>query len=1468
MELLKGWIGPRIHQALTEVLDWKTQGSAATNDGRRVEFEDDGNSLRVKSSKPEYVQISKIEGFSTPVQLWLSDTKTLLKVIVSAAAAERFEDEYGRRVTEGTLGAVIQIHDYEIVAQHHGPKRTKITMLINNFKHVGSDGSPAFGNPCSIECQPPIIELLEKLQTLRAQEQPPSQSLASFKAARDHMGSPSLANSMSSADESHDRSQAIFATQIPRLQSKKRLREGSVKSNEYPPSALDESDSARSLDIVKGGDGSDRALEAKSPSTHGGQEPDLSHDGRASSNSMDIQHKANGQNDGEQRIQEQEEAEKLSRNQDEDILTKKRNQLLDLLNRDKAKPNQVKQLPVPILKASEQPKQDPPDPVTSPSTASRNASPDRQTNGTSSIPPSQSPHRVMKPAQRSSTPRDLDSSNKAGRRSPKLSTRITGRDIRISKSQKDLLDRSDSWYPPEPGHRTPSANIPILLLQELNSQAERQASSLRESLQPSSQSESSEAEENDKQSFQSEEPFPTEEWPASPPAQIVLPPDSSLNSARSSKSSLNGQSPEPEHHHDLNITTSIEEDHSPPKRRLSTNSLSSHSDMGARSYLPRAAKTNSSRSSHHSSKATTPLQRRSPAPPRNATKINASPAMNLPGLVQQKTGHDNSHDVSDQSGSHFQGYSINPVNVNEMPDADHPKYFRPNMVDTEHPLSSIPRSEIQARSITSSVNSRRNSKGSSPINNSQKAHQIPTQELSETSNFSSNQNGKLQSKPPDIGLSDSESSIETSFPYGLDKTNDISSTVPFTQLSRTPYLSKDSAGSPLSSTSPTGANKGASHQFRSSTAEVRKSHLSKATNDVYRANGILNTYGAGNNQELRESESMGHACYPKPRADQASFVGQTNSSAAHQPVTMIEETVLPLGTLPDASGITESILQPKIGVNDNIDQKRKASELVLSPNVTKRRKAAKLDRVMSDLGITERKVDPEDIGRQHRLEFFANRKSLTGQSSDNGNDATDILDSPKSASTGLPQIINDILPEKPAGSITRENPNPPDNTLNDVQSEGSGTALNIGPVVLAPQVDVQAQDVPLEAQTDNPDHKDPKESDVGSVRQVEVVPNVIPSIEVSATGPLLKTPDSVFDRFLMTYPDYPGNSVQFAAICSRICSLFQEDRMEHPSLWDDFIVRHRTDYPKYMSQCADEAVDPMPFERYYRSKILQAKYVSPNGPVVTPINIHEFQPYEPKPKTSTASESSIRKLHKNDASTTSESSIGKIPKHNTSTTSESRIVEITPSATSNRKETERRSIEVIELSDQEEVSRPVKKAKSIGSPKSKQVRRSLPWKSSDQVPNGGPPGIKNAVSTPTARVAEQQSSATTTRFKNARSQNIIPISSSAGKASARIEKTSNPSSQSRPRNGAASATAPKTIHPTPKILNSTAKPVQRSDEINMAKDPHSPYNTWARNYQSITAGKGNSYAQGNASQPKPKDKKSKAKPIDPFMFEL
>ncbi|TKA57567.1 hypothetical protein B0A49_10738 [Cryomyces minteri] len=53
----------------------------------------------------------------------------------------------------------------------------------------------------------------------------------------------------------------------------------------------------------------------------------------------------------------------------------------------------------------------------------------------------------------------------------------------------------------------------------------------------------------------------------------------------------------------------------------------------------------------------------------------------------------------------------------------------------------------------------------------------------------------------------------------------------------------------------------------------------------------------------------------------------------------------------------------------------------------------------------------------------------------------------------------------------------------------------------------------------------------------------------------LVTEQSVFQSFLAAYPDYTGDATHFINRCRKINDLHKEERMHHPSLWDDYIPK-------------------------------------------------------------------------------------------------------------------------------------------------------------------------------------------------------------------------------------------------------------------------------------------------------------------------
>lgn len=85
-------------------------------------------------------------------------------------------------------------------------------------------------------------------------------------------------------------------------------------------------------------------------------------------------------------------------------------------------------------------------------------------------------------------------------------------------------------------------------------------------------------------------------------------------------------------------------------------------------------------------------------------------------------------------------------------------------------------------------------------------------------------------------------------------------------------------------------------------------------------------------------------------------------------------------------------------------------------------------------------------------------------------------------------------------------------------------------------------------------------------------------------------PQSIFDKFKAAYPAYPGDMNHFVTVCKKISQLVKANRMEHQSLWDDFIVRHKVEYSQYTRRCAIKTEDALPYEAFYQTEIEGPQY--------------------------------------------------------------------------------------------------------------------------------------------------------------------------------------------------------------------------------------------------------------------------------------
>lgn len=322
------------------------------------------------------------------------------------------------------------------------------------------------------------------------------------------------------------------------------------------------------------------------------------------------------------------------------------------------------------------------------------------------------------------------------------------------------------------------------------------------------------------------------------------------------------------------------------------------------------------------------------------------------------------------------------------------------------------------------------------------------------------------------------------------------------------------------------------------------------------------------------------------------------------------------------------------------------------------------------------------------------------------------------------------------------------------------------------------------------------------------------------------TPATVYERFKTTYPDYMGNEDRFIAICKKINALNQQDRMEHRSLWDDFIIRHMTEYPNYLQRCALNAEDPLPYERFYRNEIDEPNFTKR---VVTPKNLREIlgiggqedsamsqqQPplqYLPQRPDST--------VHKDVSPTRSVKSPTRFVSAAVSTP-----IPPLPQAT-------------VDLTNDSDDSEPVQSARKRP--------RLLPWVSSS--PNGvhSPPTPKPSLSN--ARDGLSPPPRTSTKSKPQPSRDGIYSSPKPGSTSACLSPPPRTSTRLKARSGKKIAEAlskgtdnENSSPATPKPSADTEQP-EKTNPKDWWKDEDTPYKKFAKAYLSMRPGKGNAFA--------------------------
>ncbi|KAL9010618.1 MAG: hypothetical protein Q9173_004463 [Seirophora scorigena] len=1100
---MTGWLSSMIQSDLGEAMELASGRKA---ESLQDKYEDDGSNLRVRASKPGVVQIIKWESSTEPFVVTVSDSVTYLKATISSSAAAEHKKRTRKRITEGTLGNIIQLLRVEIVATHLGPRSSRITLLVSNFRVVGSDKSGQFGIPRPFEVTQDGQQLLEKLSSTRASIQRFSRVPSAAGTSDENKPPISRADDAPPIEDARLGSQQLFS-QVP------------------APSAL--------------GGAIDAA--AKKPLT-GMQLPQYAnemHERRGDSKPMN-------------------QAEALLQ------MIKARNTLNGSVESSRKAEEQVS-LPTSAFQPAMTTDAQEDDP-----SKAIEITPDEQ-------PPLELP--VSSSVIESSSPlKEKLSSGKS------VATKIRSRDVKIPSDQQKLLDQEHAWLPAKPGRRGPIANLPIAVLQEITGRVDqRRAQPVETEMLPTSERSPEQKRTSDRN--ESDEDIDTEaeslvlsaDWPPSSPipAPRELPPDSSMETVNNPNEEENTLFPH--------------RSQSPANAGVNKSGIIT-SAMSPSQYATSAVRDKGVRSIElmSSSVGMTPRHANNIFPQTCSMDTSTTgEGITLPAAVQNATM---THLESDLDDSEYELDTAVPLKLSQpsasATDRESVQEIPATAYEQQEPVLQVkhtpyvcmgthsgqPQNQQQssAYDIYSSPSKRRRV-GS--IGTPQKLGHGTLDNDSRALSLASNDAVKTPQSPWDRSQTHASRVEETSLAMAADQE---AMPTPGSPIVPHSIMTMPNSGQGAQALEP--EEPGASQATRAlgDPAATGRDHppvLSPYVTKRRKAYRSPIVFKFTQEEYPREDPSI------TARRHREEFFASRKSSrsTAH--------------THPREIGSGE----PESPIDNKFQDFSRAS--IVCDSYSKRSNVQDPLRTLPHQSISPR----------------------SGQSTPNINPAQEVR-----RVEGLSSLPAQVSSRSPDRSSERTNerasiaPSAPDTNRRATDWKSVVASIEQPSLSLAQSVSSNLHSVSTKLEGLSNTEISQKTNHSGQAQSLpELMTPALSIVDLpqhDSSSPTLRTasqaasaqPD-LFVRFRATYPDYLGTREHFIGMCKRIHQLSQADRMVHKSLWDDFIVRHRLDYPIYTQRCVEKAEDAKPYEHFYRDEIDRARYT--NG-IIQPATLAQLLPLD------------------------------------------------------------------------------------------------------------------------------------------------------------------------------------------------------------------------------------------------------------------
>ena len=1091
-----------------------------------------------------------------PVQVVLSDSETFIRATIALKAVQCFEEKWHHSITKDTTGGLIQLLDFEVVATHLGDPKLQLTLLINELRYLGCSHSGTYGRPESIETREGIREFLSDLRKVRRQEEVPVPLSGNRVGSLQADQGEDMSGSDEQGGEEDDRSKQIYMTQLPTREPGKRRHR-----------VLD--------DAVRGSQGLIHAQRAEYhpnvPSSYRRDKAQKVANGakRCDTLAVSVQplpaacghckSKGSRTNDSVELLGLLKTKHSLEHHEPADSRTLPLKQLPSMgathaLIQNRSPPDQK-------TEQVEEP---------SPSDKKPGPGPLNIDEPITTLPKSQEHTTTYSKVHIDNT--HTESLGNRGRALPedgdpwKGMSRIRSKDITIPASQQILLDRDDCWLPAEPGKRGPVANLPVSIIESLSTEVDQQAAHLDETTLPPlllgddhDEAESLSLPDNgeiqDDRDSEGDSAISSSDWPLSSPRNISkhnqLPPNSSA------------EYPSRETLQNCYAST--------PRMALS-NADSSSRSMGKKSFFGDA-----DLDGKHITGCSRPQSLTGEGP----SQADPSYVSSFPNPSRENRDILSGCGPSDLAGTHFNestrgepDSTLDRLGVaTKLEESDLAEYaasldqtkeeileHNKKALAPHHNDSMLDHAEDTSLSVLNTSD-----QGSLPAANA--IIEISDPKLLHDLVETSSQNYRNITKTDKVVIdldsassSSSESELEpvapNALPLNLGKAtcNERAKSTPVKahgstlQVDRTPCLPDGLAPSSLNFVEVPGRQSCDTSDLHSDGRKAGLFRQDEIADDVVIPATFDIALSSKNGRTVEGDATNGVPLLRKP----------TSHDVGH-------------GTNETAE--SRYIKQTNPAHHTTTNGKRNMAENEASQSYTSSRKKRLRMADVTSAGSENQRLSLAQQIRQYRREVFAaaGLRRQAREQPERQSDTGDLHFDQKYRGVRAPS-------EESSDKMVLSSP-----TYRKKTPRFVSVRSDHGP-------------------------------SLGETK--DAIPEVINTIEQQSPQALRSPPLSdyeiavfarptqltIYSRFKEAYPAYKSNEKHFVAMCKKIETLEKENRMEHRSLWDDFIIQHEGAYRQYLLDCAEQVEDPLPYEVYYRKEIDDPRFMKR---IVTPANLRD-----------------------------------------------------------------------------------------------------------------------------------------------------------------------------------------------------------------------------------------------------------------------